>query len=228
MTIKYTKPTSKRFQDLTGLKFGMVTVQSFYGIKQRSKPRGSSTNGNSLWECLCECGKNFITQGDCLKRINHISCGCYKNQLVSLRTKTHGLSYRGGHNTPFKSEYTTWVEIRQRCRNPKSTAYKNYGGRGIKICDRWQDFENFFADMGQKPTPNHCIERIDNDGDYTPENCKWATRMEQARNTRKNIYLTIEGVKKPFSQLVSESGVKYMTAFSRYRKGLPIAEVFKV
>lgn len=86
-------------------------------------------------------------------------------------------------------EYSAWVNLRYRCNNPGAPAYANYGGRGVKVCERWDSFENFLVDMGRRPSPRHSIDRRDNDGDYTPENCRWATATEQLRN-RRNIKLT--------------------------------------
>jgi len=98
------------------------------------------------------------------------------------------------HGQTCSFEYISWIGMFQRCNNPNDRGYSNYGGRGIKVCDRWfQSFENFLADMGKKPTPSHTIDRIDNDGNYTPENCRWATMQEQCRNRRNNRRITFQG-----------------------------------
>lgn len=110
--------------------------------------------------------------------------------------------------------------MRQRCQNPNDRTYKNYGGRGITVCDRWlESFENFYADMGPKPSPKHSIERKDNDGPYSPENCRWATRVEQGRNRRNNRRVTIGGETKCLSEWAVVAGVCYATMLSRTRRG---------
>lgn len=105
---------------------------------------------------------------------------CPKSNIVRDRAQAHGHAKRGSV-TP---TYRTWVAMRARCLNPNVINYANYGGRGIKVCERWDDFENFLADMGLKPSPKHSIDRIDNDGNYESGNCHWATKLEQARNSR--------------------------------------------
>lgn len=124
----------------------------------------------------------------------------------------HGMS-----GTP---EYRSWLDLRFRCRNPKAKCYHHYGGRGITVCGRWDDFGNFFDDMGPRPSPKHEIERIDNEGNYEPENCKWATRLEQLNNTRVNV--KIDGIS--ISEWSRRIGVPRETINYRIRKGLsPLA-----
>lgn len=111
--------------------------------------------------------------------------------------------------------YQSWCKMKSRCNNPNNPAYKNYGARGIKVCDRWQDFDKYIEDMGHRPE-GMTLERIDNDKGYYPENCRWATKAEQNRNTRKNRHFTLDGVTKILSDWVKESDVKPSTVYQRY------------
>lgn len=134
---------------------------------------------------------------------------------TSLRgNKTHG----GRHD----KEYKSWAEMHQRCTNENCGIYRYYGGRGISVCKRWNRYENFIADMGRKPTPKHTLERINNDGNYTPSNCRWATRKEQARNRRSNRIVLFRGRKMLLCDVADMLGVKSQTLSMRMSYGLPL------
>ena len=159
--------------------------------------RAESTPGNrgKRWLCQCECGNQTIARNDSLKNGRFKSCGCYKNEqaskgIVSIN-KTHGMN-----NTP---EHMCWKGLMNRCNNKNSPSYKDYGGRGIKVCESWKKFENFYKDMGKRPEGTS-IDRIDVNGDYCPENCRWASRQVQNNNTRKNKYITHNGETKTLSE----------------------------
>lgn len=125
-----------------------------------------------MWDCLCSCGNQTTVRGAHLRGSDCQSCGC-----LALEGKTlHGLSKT--------TEHVIWSGILQRCENKNNHGYRNYGGRGIKVCSRWKDFENFYADMGRRPSSKHSIDRINNDGDYEPNNCRWATVSQQLANRR--------------------------------------------
>jgi hypothetical protein len=152
--------------DMTGQKLGRLTF-----IKEVAKPEALSIH----WECLCDCGNTAIINGT-LARVGHtMSCGCLKQERLLASVTTHGKS-----SDP---TYFLWNGMHQRCYNTKHHSYKNYGERGIKICDRWHDFENFYEDMGDKPE-GLSIERLDVNGDYCPENCIWDNSSNQAFNIR--------------------------------------------
>lgn len=158
--------------DIKGKKFNKLLVESFFGIDKRD---------GAIWTCLCDCGnrKNVLAYN--LKRGKAYSCGCVRRFTKRTYIDVKHGSARNGKIT---SEYRSWQHMRDRCINTNCEAYPNYGGRGIAVCDRWVgSFENFFLDMGKKPK-GYTIERINNDGNYEPSNCKWESRSEQSKNTR--------------------------------------------
>lgn len=159
-----------RFQNLTGLKFGRLTVISQAENRRRS----------TVWLCVCDCGTSKEIRAPQLKNGETQSCGCRHRELVTIH---------GCHNHEL---YATWMKMRARCERQNDRQFSNYGGRGIKICQRWSDFDTFVRDMGPRPVGME-VDRRDNDGDYTPENFRWATRTTQQRNTRKNRLLTVRG-----------------------------------
>lgn len=154
--------------DIAGRRFGQLVALEPAGQKERK----------FYWLCRCDCGKQVIVQGKKLRTGHTRSCG-HLRQDASRQRQTHGQA-RKGKETP---EYYTWKTMLSRCRSPTSNDWEYYGGRGIRVCDRWHTFENFFADMGPRPD-GHSIERVNNDGNYEPTNCKWIPKAEQARNQR--------------------------------------------
>jgi len=152
--------------DITGQRYGQLIA--IRPVEQRDR--------KWFWSCRCDCGATIVVQGKKLRNGHTRSCGHWRQD--GSHRRTHGEADR-------TSEYGTWKAMLERCRNPNNKVFKDYGGRGITVCERWLQYESFIADMGRKPTPKHSIERKNNDGNYEPSNCKWATRLEQMNNTRR-------------------------------------------
>jgi hypothetical protein len=174
--------------DLTGAKFNYLTI-----IK-----RVDNLNGNIMWLCRCDCGTEKIIRGSHITNHKTLSCGCYKDKNTSIRNTTHGKS-----NTRI---YKSWAHMVARCNNPNDNAYKHYGGRGITVCDEWTTFEGFYKDMGSSYRDGLTIDRINNNGNYEPSNCKWSTYEEQGNNKRNNHIIEYNGISKSIAQWEKELG----------------------
>lgn len=164
-------------KDRRGQAFGKLTVIEYAGSERQ---RGAYRT-KVLWKCKCSCGNTIVVTANNLISGNTKSCGCIADQ--SRKTKWN---LRHGHVTDGVETkvYIAWINMRRRCYDPKNASYERYGGRGITVCERWMTFENFYADIGDPPTPDHSIDRIDNNGNYEPGNCKWSTATEQQLNRR--------------------------------------------
>lgn len=163
--------------DLAGQKFGRLTVIERAGF-----------NGKTLWKCLCECGNQTTAQSPNLRKGTHKSCGCLKTDLQRKRMTKHGMGKRGQEGPA----YMIWKNMRQRCRNAAHPRYADYGGRGVTICAAWDDFSQFLSDMG-KPSEGMTLDRIDVNGPYSPENCRWTDYRTQMRNKRNNVWVDVQG-----------------------------------
>ena len=187
--------------DLTGQIFGRLTVVKHAGI---------GPSKQAMWLCDCECGNTVTVRGYDLYKERSRSCGCLRTEVTISRSTKHG-----GRDKP---TYPVWNDMMTRCYNRNSPSYADYGGRGITVCDRWHDLNNFLEDMGDRPK-GLSIERVNNEEGYSPENCVWATTAIQSRNRRNNRKLTYNGETLCVTDWAAKLGIKQVTLSGRLHAG---------
>lgn len=195
------------FINLTGKRFGSLTVLKYCKGSQGCRSR---------WLCRCKCGNMTKVDAPNLKNGHTKSCGCLRGEVCRRAAITHGLSKT--------EEYGIWHGMKNRCYNENDQKHwKNYGGRGIKICDRWRNsFEHFIADMGHRPSVKHTLERLDNNGDYSPSNCRWEIPSTNLNNKRTNIRIEFNGRIQTVTQWARELNMHQATLRYRLKRGWPV------
>lgn len=192
------------FINLTGQRFGRLFVL---------RRKGNTATNRVRWLCQCDCGSETIVAAYHLRDGTTKSCGC-----LSIDTHKQRLTKHGKYGTKV---YRTWESMIRRCANASRTGYTRYGGRGITVCDRWRSFDAFLADMGKPPTATHSLDRIDNNGPYAPDNCRWATPKEQSNNSRRPTFITHENRTLNLSEWATELGLNAGAISNRIRAGWP-------
>ena len=198
-------------KDLTGQTFGYLTVTGRAGSRKTS-----GTSARATWYAKCVCGTVIEIIGANLRspmRGQKKSCGCRRGEMLLDAWQTHGMT---GHPA-----WVTWVNMRSRCENPRDKDWKNYGARGVSVCERWQTFSTFWADMGPTYREGFTLERMDNSAEYTPENCRWRSRRRQANNRRGNVLLRTPMGPMTVSQAARRYKIKAGTIYARIRRGWP-------
>lgn len=199
-------PRAIPIEDEIGKRYGRLTVLRFHGYRKLSIGRMKQ------YECVCDCGAKGVFNITPLRHRTTTSCGCFHRQQTAKINLTHGMANRS-------AEYRAWKAIKGRCTNQNLPEWANYGGRGILVCSRWANsFENFLKDMGPRPSSQHSINRIDNDGPYSPENCNWATYTEQARNKRCNRVLSLDDRSMTLAEWSVQLGINSSSLIERLEK----------
>lgn len=203
-----------RRKDLTGQRFGRLIAK---------EPTEKRYRGQVVWSCSCDCGAVVEIPGHSLTSGNTNSCGCFRKdegRKLGNSSKKHGEAGNTKNRKVGTPEYNTWAQMLSRCRNPKVKVYPHYGGRGIAVCARWLSYESFLADMGRRPSDEHSLDRIDNEGNYEPKNCRWATRIIQNNNTRRTRYVEIGGVRRKLGEWLRVYEITPGMFYQRTRRGM--------
>lgn len=216
MLIRVEKPAgrliNRALKDYAGVRFGRLVALSLV-------ERDQTKENNHQWRFRCDCGTEKTIRIKLVRAGKTSSCGCLFSEMMATRNTTHGLS---GAN---RSEYRSWKDMRSRCFNPNNSDFKDYGGRGITVCERWNDFSLFLEDMGEKPA-GHTIDRIRVNEGYSPDNCRWATTTVQANNKRSNHVVTMNGETKTLQQWSDLFGLDSSKVRYRLAQGWPLDRVF--
>lgn len=192
--------------DITGQRFGrLVAIMPVKTTKQ-----------GVYWRCQCDCGATVEVVAKKLRYGSTVSCSCWRK----TRRLKHGMT-----KTP---EHVAWTSMLERCRNPRGIMWHRYGARGIRVCERWQSFENFYEDMGPRPGPGYSLDRIDNDGHYEPGNVRWATKLQQDSNKSTNVVYTYKGVRGTIKQIRDQLNIDLplSTLASRQYARWPVDDLF--
>lgn len=216
---------AKRFSEGGSLKLGYrfaredLVDKQFNGLIVRE--RAENIGGHPAWlaECIY-CGTKKAYREQALTSLKQKSCGCMQRELQIEAHTTHGKSR--------SRVYGIWRGMIKRCTNPKHNGFENYGGRGIKVCERWRIFSNFYSDMGDPPTEYHTLERLNNDGNYDPKNCEWSTRSRSARNRRVTTRLNVEGKSVALEDIADAVGVSSKVLRYHLAKGRTIAQAVAI
>ncbi len=193
--------------DITNQKFGKLTAVSF---------AKKTASGRTFWLCRCDCGTEVVIRTDNLRSRHTTSCGKCRSRKEPNKKRRDRLPIKY-----YKLEYKSWEMMIQRCTNPNYTAYKSYGGRGITVCERWlTSFNNFYTDMGSRPNKDYSLDRINNNGNYEPGNCRWATRSQQSANQRprNNVVVHLDGEILTVKQVSQKLGIPRHAAYDLYVK----------
>lgn len=214
---------SCRAKDISGQKFGKLTAIEFVGV---------DANRNAQWRFKCDCGREIVASGSRVRNGHTKSCGCLQKERASeiIQNYNKGPSYKqptrythGGSKTRL---YDIWVHMKLRCDNSNRDNYKYYGGRGIKVCKEWREDFSSFRDwaLSHGYKDGLTIDRIDSNGNYEPDNCRWATVKEQQNNKRNNRMITIDGKTKTMAQWANEKGINYKSLANRIYHGMSVNE----
>lgn len=202
-----------KIKNLIGQRFGRLTVIEFAGTK----------NSKAYWKCRCDCGNICVVRSSHLKDGSTQSCGCLASEVTITRSTIHGMSYN--------KTYTTWQRMKQRCFYKKSIGYSGYGGRGITVCDEWRDnfqtFYDYVSKLEHFGEEGYSLDRINNDGNYEPDNVRWATAKEQARNKRTTVFVEYEGETISLQEAAERSRINYVAMKTRWGAGVRGEELFK-
>lgn len=200
-----------KVKDISGMKFGRLKVVSFCEMRKA----GSSKT--AFWNAQCDCGRNVVVDGRSIRSGKTKSCGCFMRDRIKETSQKHG------HASDFSlsGTYKSYRSMLARCYREQNNRYNEYGGRGITVCSRWKEnFENFLEDMGERPE-GMSLDRIDPDGSYCPENCRWATTLEQANNTRRNKHVILDGEVMTQAQAARRLGVARQTVWRYVHEKAP-------
>ena len=214
-----------KYTDISGLRFGRLNV---------IERAGRDKHNNALWICKCDCGNKTIVPGSRLRSGHTKSCGCIQKEAASKSISrfnnsenrvTNGHLIHGETKTPL---YNAWCRMRRRCNDEKYDHYDRYGGRGISVCDEWRNYISFrdWA-LSNGYVEGLELDRINNDGNYEPSNCRWVTRTFQVRNRSNTVFVTMNGETKPLIEFCDKFGINYKKAHAKYTRGVPADKIFE-